>query len=164
MNTNFDINKFIEWHNALETFNYDLTIDWAIELIEKGIETENLLILASFSKPVDGYEIKPYVSAALNDLNLEEKYGEFSIVAEVHFYLNELIKSTSVREHLNQLYQLSLKYNREVGLDTFYRLYHAWLELDDFGVNYYYEGANLENIEQVIKEQAQIWIDTHVSE
>ena len=46
----------------------------------------------------------------------------------------------------------------------FYLLYHGWDELEQIGENYYFEGANLNNIEEVIKEQAQIWIDKYIAE
>jgi len=62
----------IKWHHAIELFDYNSTVDWAIKLIEKGIETESVLIIASFSKPVDHYEIKSYVSSALKELNITQ--------------------------------------------------------------------------------------------
>ena len=65
-----------------------------------------------------------------------------------------------------QLYNLYLDKNcfddDKFGLTPFYLLFHAWYELDEFGVNYYFEGANLSNIEDKAKEQPQIWIDKYM--
>ncbi|NHN27730.1 hypothetical protein FIA58_018770 [Flavobacterium jejuense] len=44
----------------------------------------------------------------------------------------------------------------------FYLLYHGWWELENIGANYYYEGANLNNIESVLKLEAKIWIDKYI--
>lgn len=49
------------------------------------------------------------------------------------------------------------------SLMPFYLLYHAWDELEQIGENYYFEGADLDNIEEVIKEQAKEWIEVYVN-
>ncbi len=99
----------IQSHKGKEHFNYDLVVDWALDLIAEGVETENILILASFSKPVDAYEIKPYLTAALSDLDLEEKEEKIAALAIIYFYLNEMINGKRIRDNLSQVYNLSLR-------------------------------------------------------
>lgn len=151
----------IKWHHAIELFDYNSTVDWAIELIEKGIETESVLIIASFSKPVDRYEIKSYVSSALKELNIEEKYGAYSIVANAHYYLESILAKSQVRKSLSSLYKLSLSSN-QFELVVFDMLDHAWSCLEEIGHSPYYREATIENIESIIMEQAQLWIDKYV--
>ena len=152
----------LQWHNGIEYFDYNPAIDWALELIKKGIETENVLIIASFSRPVDRDEIKPYISEALNELKLTEKYGEYSIVANAHYYLEQILNDHQLRKNLTKLYQICLNADMDKRLMPFYLLYHGWDELEEIGVNYYFEGADLDNKEKVLKEQAKIWIDKYV--
>ena len=154
--------EILQWHKGIDLFDYNPTIDWAIELIKQGIETENVLILASFSKPVDRDEIKPYVTGALKDLNLIEKYGEYSIVANAHYYLDQILNDYNIRTNLYKVYELYLDTDHDERLTPFFLLYHGWNELEEIGVNLYFEGANLKNIEQVLKHQAQIWINKYV--
>lgn len=154
--------EILQWHNGIEFFDYNPAIDWAIELIRKGIETENVLIVASFSKPVDREEIKPYITGALKELNLTEKYGEYSLIANSHYYLEQILNDCEIRKNLSKLYQICLNSDMDSRLMPFYLLYHGWDELEEIGVNYYFEGADLANIEEVIKEQAQIWIEKYV--
>lgn len=166
--TKNDISKLVPYHQGIEHFNYDLTVDWAIDLIENGKETDNILMLASFSKPVDSVEIRPYVSAVLADLGLEEKEGDEAIFALIQYYLSRIINGDSIRGNLTLLYNLFLEkdgFNKDdnFGLMPFYLLYHGWSELEDIGANYYFEGADLDNIEDVTKEQAQIWIDKFIN-
>lgn len=154
--------EILQWHNGIENFDYNPVIDWAIELIRNGIETDNVLILASFSKPVDRTEIKPYITRALKELNLTEKYGEYSIIANAHYYLEQILNDCEIRKNLTKLYEICLNADMDSRLMPFYLLYHGWDELEQIGGNYYFEGADLNNIEKVIKEQAQIWIDKFV--
>ena len=154
--------ELLQWHRGVEYFDYGPVIDWAIELIRNGQETENVLILASFSKPIDSDEIRPYVTGALKELNLKEKYGEFSMVAQVHYTVEQILADNEARKHLSELYQLSLNSDFEPGLSPFYQLYHAWSSLELDGHNYYYEGVTLENIRETLIQEAENWKDEYV--
>lgn len=154
--------EILQWHNGIEYFDYNPAIDWAIELIRNGKEAENILIVASFSKPVDREEIKPYIKGALKELNLNEKYGDYSIIANAHYYLEQILNDCEIRKNLSKLYEICLNADMDSRLMPFYLLYHGWGELEEIGANYYFEGADLDNIEEVIKEQAKIWMDKYV--
>jgi len=160
-----DIKKYTEilqWHNALEDFDYNPSIDWALELIKNGEESENLLIIASFSKPVDKVEIKPYISQALRELKLNEKYFEYSILANAHYHLEQILNDCDIRDNLCKLSKICLNNNMDNRLKTFYLLYHGWLELEEFGTNHYFESMHSYNIEEVVKTEASIWIDKYI--
>jgi len=154
--------ELLLWHKGVDHFDYGPVIDWAIELIRNGQETENVLILASFSKPIDSDEIRPYVSGALKELGLKEKYEAYSSVAQVHYALEQILADVDVRKHLTDLYQLSLESNFEPGLNPFYLLYHAWSSLELDGINYYYEDVTLENIKEALNQEAEWWVDKYV--
>ena len=59
--------ELLQWQKAIEHFDYNPAVDWAIELIRNGVTSENELIVASFSKPVDREEIRPYIAGALKE-------------------------------------------------------------------------------------------------
>lgn len=59
--------ELLQWQKAIEHFDYNPAVDWAIELIRNGVTSENVLIVASFSKPVDREEIRPYITGALKE-------------------------------------------------------------------------------------------------
>ncbi|MDG1432521.1 MAG: hypothetical protein P8Q41_00845 [Saprospiraceae bacterium] len=154
--------EILQWHNGIQYFDYNPAIDWAIELIRNGKESENILIVASFSKPVDREEIKPYITGALKELNLNEKYGDYSIIANAHYHLEQILNDYEIRKNLSKLYVICLNADMDNRLMPFYLLYHGWGDLEEIGENYYFDGADLENIEEVIKEQARIWIDKYI--
>ena len=133
---NYD--KYIEllpWHLGIEFFDYNSTVDWAIYMIGKGIETENMLILASFSKPVEREEIKPYVSGVLQDLQIEEKVEECSVISKACFYAQMIVDNYEIRKNLTALFELCLESNYSKDLMPFYLLYHGWWSLEEDGFN-----------------------------
>jgi len=154
--------ELLQWHKGVEYFDYDLTVDWAIEMIRQGLETENVLIIASFSKPVDKYEIKPYVSAVLKDLKLNEKIGEFSIISNAYYYIHQILDNYYVRKNLGILCRIHLHHDLPTYTQPFYLLYHAWNDLESNGSNYYYQGANLENIDSILKKEANLFVEKFI--
>jgi hypothetical protein len=164
MNKKQEILKLIQSHKALEPFDYRLVVDWAIDIIREGKETENVLILASFSNPIEKYEISPYVTAVLNELGLEELQCDDALIAQAHFLLYKILRNEAIRENLKSLSQLCINNNFEKRIMDFYLLNHGWRELEEIGVNYYFDGADLDNIEEVLKKAAKKWIDKYVYE
>lgn len=154
--------RLIQSHKELEHFDYSKAVDWAIDLIRQGKETDNVLMLASFSEPIDRFEIRPYVTNVLNDFGLEELDYKSAVIAETHYHLNEILNDRQIRKNLQSLLQLCLDNDYESGLMNFYLIYHGWYELEEIGVNYYFEGADLDNIEEVLKKEARKWIDKYV--
>ncbi|TRZ43140.1 hypothetical protein [Robertkochia solimangrovi] len=154
--------RLIQSHKEFDHFDYSKAVDWAIDLIRQGNETDNVLMLASFSKPIDRFEISPYVTNVLNDLGLEELDYKSAVIAQTHYHLNEILNEREIRKNLKSLYQLCEENDFESGLMTFYMIYHGWDELEELGVNYYFEGADLNNIEEELKKEARKWIDKYV--
>jgi hypothetical protein len=164
MNKKQEILKLIQSHKALEPFDYRLVVDWAIDIIGEGKETENVLILASFSNPIEKYEISPYVTAVLNELGLEELQCDDALIAQAHFLLYKILRNEAIRENLKSLSQLCINNNFEKRIMDFYLLNHGWRELEEIGANYYFDGEDLNNIEEVLKKAAKKWIDKYVYE
>ena len=159
MTENQDILKLIQSHKVLDPFDYKLVVDWAIELIQNGKESENILILASFSEPIDGYEISPYVTTVLDELGLEELEYKGAIIAKANFHINNILKGISIRKNLDNLMQLCINNGYDSDLMNFYLIYYAWDQLESIGENYYFEGVTLENIEETLKKEGRKWID-----
>lgn len=157
-----EIVRLIQSHKALEPFDYKMAVDWAIELVQEGKETDNILMLASFSEPIEKYEIRPYITAVLNDFGLEELKCDDALIAQTHFLLIKILRNETIRENLQSLSQVCINNNYDNRIMDFYLLYHGWWELEDIGANYYYEGADLNNIESILKLEAKIWIDKYV--
>ena len=154
--------RLIQSHKQLDNFDYSKAVDWVIDLIRQGKETDNVLMLASFSEPIDRFEIRPYVTKVLNDFGIEELDYKSAVIAVTHYHLNEILNDRQVRKNLQSLSQLCVDNEYKYGLVNFYLIYHGWDELEEIGVNYYFEGADLDNIEEVLKKEARKWIDKYI--
>ncbi|MVO07748.1 hypothetical protein GOQ30_01055 [Flavobacterium sp. TP390] len=155
------IDKFIQSHKALEPFDYQLAVDWAMELLHEGNDSDAVLMLASFTQPIEKHEISKYVTAVLRELGLEELECEEAVLAQTHYLLSKILKGITIRENLKTLFQLYVVYY-DSRIIKFYLLYYAWMDLEEIGTNFYYEGAYLNNIETILKLEARIWIDKYI--
>ncbi len=158
------VTGFIQCHKVLEYFDYSKAVAWALDLVEQGNESKSVLMLASFSNPIERFEISPYVSEVLKEFGLEELYEEKALIANVYYHLTEILNNNKIRGNLKIIYQLCLEYDYEPMLVNFYRIYYAWKDLEEIGENHYLEKVDLQNIEEVLKTEAKVWIDTYVDE
>lgn len=153
--------SYVQAHKCDGHFNYNLVVDWAIEQLEQGMETPNMLMLASFGSPFEIREISPYIAAALKDLGLQEIDGDDAVNAIIRYYATEILLNHSLRSNLQHLHKLALEYDQEFGLVPFYCLYYAWNDLEQEGYNFYYDGATLENIESILQKEASDWLKSN---
>jgi hypothetical protein len=153
----------IQNHFGIDPFDYEIAVDWALELINNGIESESIWMLASFSKPVYSLDIQPYISTVLNDLNLDEKKGEEAIFGYIHYVILQISSKTRLRENLKRLSDLYLECDEKLDLIAFYLLSHGWCELEDIGENFYYQDVGLYDIEDACLKEANLWIDEHIN-
>lgn len=157
------LNVLLPYHKSLLHFDYKLAVDWAIHLLEIGNTDKKILMLASFSEPIDSFEIQPYVTAALASKEIKEKDGDFGILALTGYYLANLLNNNLVRQNLSIINNLYFKYDCPDELLEFYLLYNAWKDFDhNFSFSYYYDEATPENIEAIVKKQARLWIDKYI--
>ncbi len=156
-----DIIDHIPYHNEIESFNYDLVVDWAINLIKNNQESENIFMLTSFTKPVDSQEIKPFLSLVLEDLDIEEKKGKEATLNLIKYYLLKVIELPS-EDTLNPLYKLFLERDGfgsdPFELSYFYFLYHSYGEIKEFNNCYYIEDVSPASIDLVSREKARHWL------
>lgn len=145
------IHKVIQSHKALEPFDYQLAVDWAMELLHEGNDSDAVLMLASFTQPIEKHEISKYVTAVLRELGLEELECEEAVLAQTHYLLSKILKGNAIRENLKTLFELCVKTDYDVRIIKFYLLHYAWQDLEEIGTNFYYEGAYLNNIETILK-------------
>lgn len=160
------VKSLIPYHLAIEDFKYDAVVDWATDMVGQGNESESVLMLATFSKPVSTYEIRPYIRAYLQEQGLQEGEGEAAFWALIRYYVEEILAGREIRKVINSLYELYFHQNRfgpkkEFGLMEFYLLQYAWDDLQFQPTTEYYEHATLGNIKSICKEKAQEWLEKY---
>lgn len=146
-------------------FDPNECIDWAIEMIELGHDSPNLLMLASLQKPSNYFEVREHVKNALEELGLQIKHGEDAVKSYSYYFIKQIAKNDNVRQNLTELYKLCQARDYEESVYDFYLLYWAWDELDyhDTSSNAYWDGVTRTNIEDKVVEYARNWINQNES-
>jgi len=135
----------------------DDCIDWAIDMIAAGRETEHILVLAACEKPANHFEIDGYLAKALAEIGYPQRGKEDLFVCHASYLIYQLSQEKNIKSNLSKITSLSLPHSEII--DNFEMLYYA---LDDLEWGYeaqeYWPGATLGNIEARIVQQAQQWL------
>jgi hypothetical protein len=135
-------------------------IDWADEMLEQDYDTPHLRILAGLDRRNSIVEVEPYFIHSLKELNIEQVEPKAAVQAYACDIAQQIIdgKFTSAREAIKTLYQICVDTNYDPD-------YRVWLDLDDAldclhcgDFPYSYPSATLENIDRIIKQEAENWI------
>jgi hypothetical protein len=146
--------------SEIPDFNTDESVDWAFEMVELGYNTPSLLMLAGLTKPTNYFHAIEYLKAALQELNLEVKFGKEAIISYGSFYITKIAAGNEVKRNLEEVYILNQSLDHEKTLYDFSTLHWAWGDLDyrdDY--QYYWEGANKGNIKAIVIDSAKKWLE-----
>ena len=168
MKTDTNFLNFLKDHKRIEPFDYDSVVDWSIEMLLKGNETKSLIKIASLSKPVNNEEVSEYLTDALKELNISESQSLDKFTRRAHYHALKIIEKTDIRIHLESLYKIFIE-SDDPKFTIFFSLFHAWKDLEtDFiqkemnGIQLYYNGATLENIESYTILESNKWIENNI--
>ncbi len=134
-------------------------------MLLNGHDHDGLALIAGYSKPVNKDQIENHVSQALKELGLEEMGHSDDYKSLARYHITMILKKSDIRKHLASLYDIYIM-SDDPAYTVFFRLYHAWYDLEDDyvqnelnGIQFYYEGANLDNIESLVIHEAEKWLD-----
>ncbi|WP_375434800.1 hypothetical protein [uncultured Hymenobacter sp.] len=140
-------------------FKTDIFVDWALEMMVLGYESEALYTLAGLKKPALFYETISYVKEALKDLGINIKEGEEAILSYSSYFIKKIATGEDVKENLARVYRYCRDHNYESCVYDFYLLWWAWDDLDYGNEHqYYWPEANGKDIADVVVEQAKKWL------
>lgn len=114
-----------------DTFNYDHAVDWAIDMLQYGYESEHLLMLAGIVKPTDRFECMYYLEAAIEELGLKAASGEVAVIASVWPSLKKLSVGEDIIYHLDvikNVYHYTVSYDVLFGI---YKYYWEWHDIEE---------------------------------
>ena len=133
-------------------------INWAVDMLMAGFETENLVILAGESKPYNQFELQSLADKILNELNLSLD-DEDQIIKNYACYLIEktLTGEKQLFVTLDILKELCIELDYESYLYDFYSLYFAKEDLLYSDNQWYWNGATKENIDNIVYDYFVKW-------
>lgn len=146
-----------------KAFNSDIDeswVDWALQMMQAGFEADSLYQLAGISKPYNQFELQDLTSKVLKDLNLNFSDKKRTIRNYVYYIVsNTTDEPEKYLETLRELKDLCIDLNMEDEYMNFYLLYFAKDDLMETEDQWYWDGADRTNIDNIIKEQFGVWKD-----
>ena len=137
-----------------KAFNHDIDeswIDWAMEMIEAGFQSDNLYILAGMTRPFNQFELQDLTNNVLRDLHLDNSDKEAVIRNYVYFIITNAINNPdSYLLTLRELKDIYIGLDMEKEYTDFYLLYFAKDDLIESENQWYWDGATRENIPDFI--------------
>ena len=132
---------------AFKVLNRDIDkiwVDWAVDMLAAGFDTDNLRILAGETEPINQFYAQDLAEKILLELNLNYSEKE-QVIKNYALFLIE----KSLNKNINNLKPLEVLKDICAELDyadylyDFYLLYHAKDELLDMGIQWYWNKNHL---------------------
>jgi len=140
-------------------------VDWATEAIVAGYDSESLRILAGLESPFDEQEINRLSKRAFDELNIIPLKMENSIPYFIGPIFRQISNGEITRkEALLKLKDLCLATNYAKPLMDFYLLYFALSDLETSELQWYWKGANRENINKIIDDYFENWLKNNLQD
>jgi hypothetical protein len=134
-------------------------IDWAIEMIEAGYESENLYMFAGETKPYNQFEHQELTNKVFQDLRLDYSDKDDVLRNYVYYLISNSVEHPETYyKTLRELREICLQLDYDSRYMDFYLLYFAKDDLMVDEVQWYWEGANRENIDQIIRDKFKQWL------
>ena len=128
--------------------------------LEAGYESDNLYILAGFTKPYNQFELQELTDKVLADLNLTTSDKSLTIRNYVYYILSKTINEPSkYLETLKEVKDICIGLEMDKEYMDFYLLYFAKDDLNESENQWYWDGADRNNIDEIIKEKFKEYID-----
>jgi len=132
--------------------------DWAIEMIQAGYEADSLYQLAGISKPVNQFELQDLTDKVLKDLQLDYSDKRKAIKNYAYFLAkSNLDNREKYYEVLKEFRGIYYELDMDSEFQDLVLLYWAKDDLIYDENQHYWDGANRINIDNIIKEQFEIY-------
>jgi hypothetical protein len=131
-------------------------VDWAIGMLEEGRDGHNLTMLAGMLPPYNHFEIAALRDRALRELgiaDIDREHAERTYASEC--LRLGLAGESNLLEAVSEIKDLCIANNYQKDIFDFYLLYFAYEDLECRGQQYYWPGANRDEIESIIRKRAE---------
>lgn len=140
----------------------DKWVDWAIEMLSSGFETEHLIILAGELKPYNQFYLKELTSKVFKELGLDTSDDDVIMENYILYLVGEAQSGRrdafSVLDILKNIY---FQRDCQASLIDFSLLFWAWEDLQHAEVQFYWPGADRGNISSVSSHFFEDWLINH---
>jgi hypothetical protein len=144
--------KFLNW--SIDK----VWVDWAVEMLVAGFDSPNLVMLAGESPPYNQFELRNLTDKVFAELNLDYSDKD-RIIKNYACYLIDKNLNGELDSYkvLMTLKNICIELDYEKYLYDFYSLFFAKDDLLHSENQWYWEGANKGNIDQIIHDHFVQW-------
>lgn len=135
-------------------------VDWAVQMLLDGFDSDSLRILAGESEPFSYYELRPLFERCLRELKIPlPKDQQDALVHLIPLKLKSYLRGEAdYRECIRELKQYYDYTEVTSGMQTLYLLNWAASDLEYEEYSHYWDGATRENIDQIIRTEVEKWL------
>lgn len=138
-------------------------VDWAVDMLMAGFETEHLAILAGESKPFNQFQLRSLIDKVLDELHLDYSDRDLVIKNYTCYLIDRVLsKKLEIFNALNILKDICIELDNDESLFDFYLFYFAKEDLLYSDNQWYLDGATKENIDSVIIDYFIKWKDNYI--
>ena len=151
-------------YKEVPDFDMNEVIDWALDMLNLGYDTPNLLITSSLSEIDNYFEKAHYFEKACQELGFAPLVGETGIISYSSFFIKKIALDEQVRTNLAEVYAFCQTKDYADSIYDFYLLYWAWDDFD-YGDRYsnYWLAATPETVEHLVVEVAKNWLAKNIA-
>jgi len=161
--------KVISTYRVLmkKAFNEDVDemwVEWALEMIQAGYESDNLYILAGITRPYHQFELQRLLDKVLADLDLDYEDRSLMIRNYIYYIISVALNEPSnYLSTLREIKDICIALDMEQQYMDFYLLYFAKDDLNESEVQWYWDGADRTNIDLIIRKVFEDYLDRNNS-
>lgn len=146
---------------AFKALNRDINknwVDWAVEMLMAGFDTENLAILAGEFEPYNQFQLQDLTTKVLDELQLDYSDKDQTIKNYACYLIDKSLGGELDNfKVLDTLKDICIELDYAKYLYDFYSLYFAKDDLSYSENQWYWDGATRENIEKIITDYFVNW-------
>jgi hypothetical protein len=146
---------------AFKALNRDIDkawVDWAVDMLMAGYDTEHLTILAGESEPFNQFQMQELADKVLAELQLDYSDKDQTIKNYACYLIDKSLDGELDNfKVLGILKDICIELDYEKYLYDFYSLYFAKDDLSYSENQWYWDGAKRDNIEKIITDYFTTW-------
>lgn len=136
-------------------------VDWAVSMLEQGCDGHCIMMLAGLTPPFNHFEVARFRDRALQEIGAADITSPTSADAVVaDMFRHELANEAELAAALEVAKDLYVAFDLPHSLRDFYLLHLAWDELKEHEEQFYWDGANRENVVSIVRAQASAFLQS----
>lgn len=146
---------------AFKALNRDIDktwVNWAIDMLKAGYDTEYLTILAGESEPFNQFQMQELTDKVLTELQLKYSDKDQTIKNYASYLIDKSLDGElDSFKVLDILKDICIELDYVKYLYDFYSLYFAKDDLSYSEIQWYWDGATRQNIDKIITDYFKTW-------